>query len=291
MKYYHFLTHIHKQIIALLLSVVVSFYLTTMIGGNQSVVSAVISSEIYLGFLISGYLQWGYDLSPRERSGFREFLIGTLPALAIHFLFCVVMYALSSFFYGKKIFRILPILRWTVNTPPLGLAFSLSEMEVLSLREDMENVPNTLPKTIFPLFLLSFLFMALVCILISYGCYRRGVFLQERERKEMLLGFQRKKKGPFAARFWFVPIVNIMPLFPYLYRHFFLVEYRIRDAIFPLVLIILVKIILGYLVDLLIYFLNTSLIYMIAHFLALWLWGILISRLVLSKEKERKIRE
>jgi hypothetical protein len=91
MKYYHFLAHTHRQTVALLLSVVLSFHLTQLIGGNQSVVSAVISSEIYLGFLISGYLRWGYDLSPRERSHFREFFIGMLPAWAVHFLFCLVM--------------------------------------------------------------------------------------------------------------------------------------------------------------------------------------------------------
>ena len=291
MKYYHFLAHTHRQTVALLLSVVLSFHLTQLIGGNQSVVSAVVSSELYLGFLISGYLRWGYDLSPRERSGFREFFIGVLPSLAIHFLFCVVMYALASFFYGKKIFRILPILRIAVNTPPLGLAFALSEMEVLSLREDMENIPNALPQTIFPLFLLSFVLMAFICILIAYGCYRRGVFLQERERKEMLLGIQRKKKGPLAARFWFVPIVNIFPIFSYLYRHLFLVEYRIRDAVFPMFLIVAVKIILSYLVSYAISCVPTIWMYYLAHFLDLWLWGILISRFVLSKEKERKTRE
>lgn len=291
MKQYHFLTHIHRQTISLLLAVVISFYLTQLIGANQSVVSAVVSSEIYLGFLISGYLRWGYDLSPRERSHFREFLIGTLPAQACHFLFCLVVYALASFFYGKKIFIILPFLRVAVNTPPLGLAFSLSEMEVLSLREDMENIPNTLPKTVFPLFLLCFFMMSFLCILISYGCYRRGIFLQERERKEMLLGIQRKKKGPLAARFWFVPIVNIIPLFSYLYRHLFLVEYRIRDAVFPIFLIIIVKIILGHLVSFAIYCVPTIWMYWIAHFLDLWLWGSLISLLVLSKEKERETRE
>jgi hypothetical protein len=291
MKYYHFFPHIHKQVVALLLSVVISFHLTTLIGGNQSVVSAVISSEIYLGFLISGYLRWGYDLSPRERSHFREFFIGMLPAWAVHFLFCLVMYALASFFYGKKIFKILPILSIAVNTPPLGIAFSLSEMEVLSLREDMENIPNTLPKTVLPLFLLCFFIMVFVCILISYGCYRRGVFLQERERKEMLLGIQRKKKGPLAARFWFVPLVNIVPIFSYLYRHLFLVEYRIRDAVFPMFLIVAVKIILSYLVSYAISCVPTIWMYYLAHFLDLWLWGILISRFVLSKEKERKNRE
>ena len=291
MKHYHFLTHIYKQTVALLLSLVISFYLTTMIGGNQSVVCAVISSEIYLGFLVSGYLRWGYDLSPRERSSFREFSIGILPSFFLHFLFCVMMYALASFFYGKKIFRILPILRWAVNTPPLGIAFSLSELEVLSLREDMENIPGTLPKNVFPLFILSFLLMACICIFVAYGCYRRGVFLQERERKEMLLGIQRKKKGPLAARFWFVPLVNIIPIFSYLYRHFFLVEYRIRDAIFPCVLVVTVKIILSYLVSFAIMFVPTLWMYWMAHFLDLWLWGILISRLVLSKEKEREKRE
>jgi hypothetical protein len=69
------------------------------------------------------------------------------------------------------------------------------------------------------------------------------------------------------------------------------VEYRIRDAVFPMFLIVAVKIILSYLVSYAISCVPTIWMYWIAHFLDLWLWGILISRFVLSKEKERKNRE
>ena len=274
MKHYHFLTHIYKYIFAMLLAPIASFYLTTMIGIGSTLVSAIVSFELFLGFLIYSYLHWGYDLSARERCGLREFWIGLLPAQGIHFIFCLAMYAAFLFLKEKRILEILPLQSFLVNMPPMGFAFAL-------------NNTGTRILTI----LLTFVVMTLVVTFVLYACYRRGVFLKERERKEMLLGIQRVKKGPIAARFWFIPLVNITPIFSYLYRHFFLVEYRIRDAIIPVALIALAKIVLEYLVSFVIYYVQTLWMYFLAHFFGLWLWGVFISLLVLSKEKEREKRE
>lgn len=290
MKHYHFFEHIRRQSISLLLSLVASFYVTTMLISRQTIVAAVISSQIFLGLVVYQYLHWGYDLSPRERGGFREFFIGILPSQAIFLLWNLLIYGAFLFFYGKRIFESLPMHRLAANTVPMGYAFALTEAEILYLREDMENVPK-LPDELFLLLLLLFVITVAVNILISYICYRRGIFLRERERKEMLLGIQRKKKGSFAKRFWFFPIVNIMPVFPYIYRHLFLVEYKIRDLIMPLFLIVGAKILLEYLITFLIFCVNTAWMYFIGHFVSIWLWGILISRLMIAKEKECKDRE
>lgn len=290
MKHYHFFEHIYRQTLSLFLSLVASFYITTMLISSQTIVAAVVSSQIFFGLIVYQYLHFGYDLSPRERCGFREFIIGMLPSQAIAFLWNLLIYAAFSFFYGKRIFESLPIHRLAANTVPMGYAFALTEAEILSLREDMEKIPE-LPKELFPMLLFLFLIMMALNLLISYVCYRRGIFLRERERKETLLGIQRKKKGSFAARFWFFPIVNILPIFPYIYRHLFRVEYRIRDMILPLILIGGAKLLLDYLASWAIFYINTAWMYFIAHFLSIWLWGILISRLMLAKEKEWKKRE
>ena len=101
MKHYHFFEHIHKQIISLLLSLVASFYITTMLISSQTIVAAVVSSQIFFGLLVYQYLHFGYDLSSRERCGFREFLTGMLPSQAICLLWNLLIYATFLFFYGK----------------------------------------------------------------------------------------------------------------------------------------------------------------------------------------------
>ncbi len=80
-----------------------------------------------------------------------------------------------------------------------------------------------------------------IYVLISHICYVRGVSTMERERQEMLQGVQRKQREPFAKRCRWIPLVNISPLFPFLYRHFFVIEYKIRPAVFLLIFLFVAR--------------------------------------------------
>ena len=86
-KHYHFIEHLRCVGIAALLSLIFSFFITLTVGIFSVLVCAVISSQILLGLIVYQYLRFGYECSPRERSGFKEFFLGMLPAQIAVFLF------------------------------------------------------------------------------------------------------------------------------------------------------------------------------------------------------------
>ena len=287
-KNYHFAEHIYKVLAAILLSFVISFYLTLFIGSYNVLFCAVVSVQITLGILVYQYLQWGYNMPPKDRSSGSAFFVGMLPAQGIHFLLYVLLYFLFVTVCKYKIFESLPIHRVAVNTPVLGFSFVLTGMKVLNFTERMdENAKIILPENLFLAFLLMFLLFALLSFAVCWVCYRRGVFLNERERKEMLQGIQRKKKGSFTRRFCFFPIVNIFSLLIYLHRHFFLVDYKISDAIFPLIIIIGMKLIFNLLISIILFYVPMIWMYFLIHFITLYVWGLIISFIVLREEKAR----
>jgi len=287
-KNYHFAEHIYKLLIAILFSFVLSFYLTLLIGTYSVLFCTIVSTQITLGSLVYLYLHWGYNISVKSRSNISEFFVGMLPAQAIHFLLYIILYFLFVTVCNYRIFESLPIHRVAVNTPVLGFSFALTGTKVLNLTEHMdENAEIILPENLFHIFLLIFLLFALLCFAICWVCYRRGVFLNERERNEMILGIRRTKKGSFAKRFCFFPIVNIFPLFQYIHRHFFLVEYKISDAIFPLVIIAGIKLLFDFLISVILFYIPMAWMYFLSNFIALYIWGLIISFIVLREEKAR----
>ena len=125
-KNYHFAEHIYKLLTAVLLAFVISFYLTLFLGTNV-LICAVVSVQTTVGILIYLYLHWGYNMSPGDRSSYSEFLIGMLPAQAIHFSIYAVLYFLFVKVCEYKIFESLPIHRVAVNTPRSRCWISQSE--------------------------------------------------------------------------------------------------------------------------------------------------------------------
>jgi len=286
-KNYHFAEHIYKLLAAVLLAFVISFYLTLFLGTNV-LICAVVSVQTTVGILIYLYLHWGYNMSPRDRSSYSEFLIGMLPAQAIHFSIYAVLYFLFVKVCEYKIFESLPIHRVAVNTPVLGFSFVLTKIKVLDFTERMdENATVILPKHLFPVFLCVFFIFLLICFAVCLFCYRRGISLNEKGREDMLQGVQPKPKRSFTTRFWLFPIINIFPLLIYLHRHFFLIEYKIRDAVFPLVTIVGIRLLCNLLISVILFHVPTLWMYFFIHFITLYLWGILISYIVLREERAR----
>lgn len=238
-KHFHFTYHIYTMAIYLLLVPVVNFYIGSFLGGLRIVACVFIG----VGILVYRYWNWGYDLSVGDRCSLREFLIGMIPAQMIHVLFYIVLYLVFAFLWHYKLFQIFPFGNIATSTFVLGSAYLLigSKIYLMTINS-------------FGCLMALLAVSAVIYILISYICYARGVALNEREHKEMLQGIQRKKKAPFAERYRFVPLLNILPLFPFLRRHFFGIEYKMRPAIF-----------------LLIFLFTASLLY---NGLCVWLWSI-----------------
>ena len=217
----HFSFHIYTMGIYLLLVPVVNYYLGAFLGGLRIVACALLGA----GILVYRYWNQGYNLSSLEdRCSLREFLIGMIPAQIIHVLFYAFLYLVFAFLWQQKLFQIFPFGNIATSTLVLGSAYSLigSQIYVLTM-------------TSFGCLMAVLAASAVIYILISYICYVGGAAFIERERWEMLQGIQREKKAPFAKRYRFVPLVNILPLFPFLRRHFFGIEYKMRPAIFLLI--------------------------------------------------------
>ena len=287
-KNYHFAEHIYKLLTAVLLSFVISFCFTLLIGSYSVLVCSVVSVQITLSILVYRYLHWGYNISTRNRSRISEFFLGMIPAQAIHLLLYLILYFLFITVCKYKIFESLPIHRVAVNSPVLGFSFVFTGIKVLNFTERMDETSTIiLPEHLFSVFLAVFFIFSFLCFVVCWFCYRRGIFLREKEREEMLRGIQPKKKGSFTKRFWLFPIVNICPLVIYLSRHLFLIEYKIRDALFPLVIIIGSKLLFNLLISFILFYIPTIWMYFLIHFVALYAWGLIISVIVLREEKER----
>ena len=219
-KQFHFSFHIYTMGIYLLLVPVVNFYIGAFLGGLRIVACVFIG----VGILVYRYWSWGYDLSVGDRCSLREFLMGMIPAQMIHILFYVFLYLIFAFLWQYKLFQIFPFGNIATSTFVLGSAYLLIGSKIYSMS-----------MTSFGCMMALLAVSAVIYILISYICYARGVAFNVREHKEMLQGIQRKKRAPFAERYRFVPLLNILPLFSFLYRHFFDIEYKIRPAILILI--------------------------------------------------------
>ena len=239
-KHFYFSYHIYTMGIYLLLVPIVNFYLGSFLGGLRLVACVFIGISI----LVYRYWNWGYNLSSLEaRCSLREFLIGMIPAQMIHVLFYIFLYLVFAFLWQQKLFQIFPFGNIATSTLVLGLAYLLIGSQIYLLTVTSWG-------SLMALLGIS----AVIYILISYICYVLGVAFIERERREMLQGIQREKKAPFAERYRFVPLLNILPLFPFLRRHIFGIEYKMRPAILLLIFLYI-----------------SSLLY---NGLCVWLWSI-----------------
>jgi len=192
-------------------------------GGMRTALCAL----IIIGILAYRYWSWGHDLSAKDRCTLRNFLIGMIPSQIIHVLFYLCVYLVFAFLYRYFLYEFFEVLRLgnlALFTFVLGWAFALMGHRIFVL--SMES---------FGCVMALLAVSVAVYISVSYACYAWGVASRERERRELLQGIQRKKRAPFAKRYRFVPLLNLLPLFPYLRRHFFEIEYKIRPAIFLLI--------------------------------------------------------
>ena len=188
-------------------------------GGIRTALCAL----IIIGTLAYRYWSWGSNLSVRDRCSLREFLIGMIPAQIVHVLFYVFIYFVFAFLYRHFLYELFEVLRLgnvAIFTFVMGWAFALMGHRIFILStESFGCVMALLAITI------------VIYMLISYVCYAWGVACRERERREMIQGIQRKKRAPFAKRYRYVPLLNILPLFSFLRRHFVGSEYKMRPAI------------------------------------------------------------
>ena len=285
-KNFHFAAHIYMCSISLLLSVVLSFYITVLLGFSYVLPCAVFCTQIFLGVLVYRYLHWGYDLSVRDRPSLKEFLLGMLPVQLLHFLFYTVLYCGFMYLYRRTIFESLPLHRLAANTPVLGFTFALSGVEVLYFVEDEEKMSEIhLPENLFLYAIAVFFVFSVVSIGIAYLCYLRGVHLNDRERKEMLSGDERIKKGSFAKRFRFVPIVNLFPIFIYLNRCLFRAEYKVRSAILPLAVIVILGFLWNGISFSLADLVQSIYVYFALNGAGVYLLGVFVSSVVSYREK------
>ena len=286
-KKFHFVTHIYMLSLSLLLSVVLSFYITVLLGFFYVLPCAILGSQIFLGILVYRYLHWGYDLSVRDRPSLKEFLLGMIPAQILHFLFYTLLYRGFIYLYGRTIFESLPLHRLAANTPVMGFAFALSKVEVLYFVEDEEKMSEIrLPENLFLWVVLVFLIFSVFSMIIAYLCYLRGVHLNDCERKEILSGEGRISKGSFAKRFRFVPIINLFPIFIYLNRCLFCAEYKIRSAILPLVIIGVLGILWNGISFALADLAQSIYTYFISNGLGIYLLGVLVSSVGARRENK-----
>lgn len=219
-NHFYFSSHIRSLVIYLLSVYVATFYAGRIFGSLSTIACALIG----IGVLAYRYWNWGYNLSVRDRCSLREFLIGMIPAQTIHVLFYVSLYFMSVFLWKQELYYILPFGKIAMSTFVLNTAYLLIGGQIFSL--SITSLGYVMAVTTVSI---------VVYILLSYICYIRAVACIEYERQEMLQGIQRKEREPFAKRYRFVPFLNILPLFSFLYRHFFDIEYKIRPAILLLI--------------------------------------------------------
>ena len=228
-KYLHLGFHISTLIICFLAIFIVNFYLYMGSIGLSGGMRTALCALIMIGILAYRYRRWGSDVSERDRCSFREFLIGMIFVQIIRVLFYLFVYLVFAFLYRHFLYEVFEVLRLgnvAIFTFVLCWAFALMGHRIFVLNAESFGCVMALLAVSIVLY-----------ILISYICYTWGVAIHERERRDMILGIQRKKRAPFVKRYRFVPVLNILPLFSYLRRHFFDIEYKIRPAIFLLIFV------------------------------------------------------
>ena len=238
-KYLHWGFHISTLIICFLAIFIVNFYLYMGSIGLSGGMRTALCALIMIGILAYRYWSLGFDLSERDRVSLHEFLIGMIPVQIIRVLFYLFVYFLFAFLYRHFLYELFEVLRLgnlALFTFVLGWAFSLMGHRIFVL--SMES---------FGCVMALLAISIVIYIAISYICYTWGVAFRERERREMIQGIQRKKRAPFAKRYRFVPLLNIVPVFSFLHRHLSVTEhlsvseYKMRPAIFLLIFVFVAR--------------------------------------------------
>ncbi len=238
-KYLHFGFHISTLIICFLAIFIVNFYLYMGSIGLSGGMRTALCALIMIGILAYRYWSWGANVSERDRWSLREFLIGMIFVQIIRVLSYLFVYLVFAFLYRHFLYELFEVLRLgnvAIFTFVLCWAFALMGHRIFVL--SMESFGCMMA-----LLAVSIVFY----ILVSYICYTLGVAFRERERREMIQGIQRKKRAPFAKRYRFVPLLNIVPVFSFLHRHLSVTEhlsvseYKMRPAIFLLIFVFVAR--------------------------------------------------
>ena len=276
-KHLHLGFHISTLIICFLTIFIVNFYLYLGSIGLSGGMRTALCALIHIGVLAYRYWSWGHDLSVKDRCSLRDFLIGMIPSQIIHVLFYLFVYFLFAFLYRHFLYELFEVLRLgnlALFTFVLGWAFSLMGHRIFVL--SMES---------FGCVMALLAISIVIYIAISYICYTWGVAFRERERREMIQGIQRKKRPPFAERYRFVPLLNILPLFSYLRRHLFVTEYKMRPAIFLLIFVFVARLLYNGLCVWLWSFVPNFYFYYLLKIIGVYLLGIIISSIELREIK------
>ena len=288
-KYFHSAFHIHTLMICFLTIFIVNFYLYLGSIGLSGGMRTALCALIHIGVLAYRYWSWGHDLSVKDRCSLRDFLIGMIPSQIIHVLFYLFVYFLFAFLYRHFLYELFEVLRLgnlALFTFVLGWAFSLMGHRIFVLSMGSFGCVMALLAV-----------SVAVYISVSYACYALGVAFRERERREMIQGIQRKKRAPFAKRYRFAPLLNIVPVFSFLHRHLSVTEhlsvseYKMRPAIFLLIFVFVARLLYnGLCVWLWSLFPNLYFYYSL-KIIGVYLLGIFVSSIELRdiKASEKKI--
>ena len=276
-KYLHLGFHISTLVICFLAIFIVNFYLYMGSIGLSGGMRTALCALIMIGILAYRYWSLGFDLSERDRVSLREFLIGMIPVQIIRVLFYLFVYLIFAFLYRHFLYELFEVLRLgnvAIFTFVLCWAFALMGHRIFVL--SMES---------FGCVMALLAISIVIYIVISYICYTWGVAFRERERREMIQGIQRKKRPPFAERYRFVPLLNILPLFSYLRRHLFVTEYKMRPAIFLLIFVFVARFLYNGLCVWLWSFVPNFYFYYLLKIIGVYLLGIIISSIELREIK------
>lgn len=282
-KYFHSAFHIHTLIICFLTVFFINFYLYLGSIGLSGGMRTALCALIHIGVLAYRYWSWGHDLSVKDRCSLRDFLMGMIPSQIIHVLFYLCVYLVFAFLYRHFLYELFEVLRLgnlALFAFVLGWAFALMGHRIFVL--SMES---------FGCVMALLAVSVAVYISVSYACYAWGVASRERERREMIQGIQRKKRAPFAKRYRFVPLLNIVPLFSFLHRHLSVTEYKMRPAIFLLIFLFVARLLYNALCVWLWSFVPNFYFYYSLKIIGVYLLGIFISSIELRdiKASEKKM--
>ena len=276
-KYLHFGFHISTLIICFLAIFIVNFYLYMGSIGLSGGMRTALCALIMIGILAYRYWRWGSDLSERNRCSLREFLIAMIPIQIIRVLFYLLVYLVFAFLYRHFLYEVFEVLRLgnvAIFTFVLCWAFALMGHRIFVL--SMES---------FGCVMVLLAISIVIYVSVSCICYAWGVASHERERREMIQGIQRKKRPPFVKRYRFVPVLNVLPLFSYLRRHFFDIEYKIRHAVFLLIFIFVARLLYNGLCVWIWSFVPNFYLYYAMKIMGVYLLGLIISSIELREIK------
>ena len=280
-KHLHLGFHISTLIICVLTIFIVNFYLYLGSIGLSGGMRTALCALIHIGVLAYRYWSWGHDLSVKDRCSLRDFLIGMIPSHIIHVLFYLFVYFLFAFLYRHFLYELFEVLRLgnlALFTFVLGWAFSLMGHRIFVLSIGSFGCVMALLAV-----------SVAVYISVSYACYALGVAFRERERREMIQGIQRKKRAPFAKRYRFVPLLNIVPVFSFLHRHLSVTEhlsvneYKMRPAIFLLIFVFVARLLYNGLCVWIWSFVPNFYLYYAMKIMGVYLLGLIISSIELRE--------